>query len=31
MHACLLQIHDYASLYLFYHALSLIIGHGYTL
>jgi hypothetical protein len=32
MHACLLQIHDHAlPFYLFYHDLSLIIGHGYVL
>jgi hypothetical protein len=28
MHACLLQIHDYALLLLFYYDLPLIIGHG---
>jgi hypothetical protein len=28
MHACLLKIHDHASLLFTYHVLSLIIGHG---
>jgi hypothetical protein len=31
MHACLLQIHDYASLLFIYYDLSSIIGHGYML
>jgi hypothetical protein len=31
MHACLLQIHDHASLLFISHDLLLIIGHGYVL
>jgi endo-1,4-beta-mannosidase len=30
MHTCLLQIHDYASLHLFYYDLPLIIVHRYA-